>query len=198
MGQTLSTELTSVFLSVIKAIELYYLQEEELRAHNLNHRLREGGNRHRDREYGIKTMEQLSEDDFLRMFRMSKAAFENLLILIDPYLPITNEKMAQISSGSTVNNRTKLACTLRWLAGGSYLDTCFEFGVSKATFYAADGVVWPVMEAIDVVLEIGLPVNDPVELQRISKEFDVYSHSKCFLMRYSMVMYTNFTSTHFL
>ena len=37
---------------------------------------------------------------------------------------------------------TKLACSLRWMAGGSYLDICFEFGVAIGSFYADGGVLW--------------------------------------------------------
>jgi hypothetical protein len=38
--------------------------------------------------------------------------------------------MAQRSLRSTVSKKNKLYCTLRWLAGGSYLDICLACGVS--------------------------------------------------------------------
>ncbi len=38
--------------------------------------------------------------------------------------------------------------SLRWLAGGSYLDLCFAWGVGVATFYADNGVLWPMLQAI--------------------------------------------------
>ena len=40
-----------------------------------------------------------------------------------------------------INIRTKLAITLRWLAGGSYLDICFAFGISQGTFFKNEGVL---------------------------------------------------------
>ena len=97
------------------------------------------------------------------MFRMNRRGFENLLRLISPILHDADEAMATLSSGSKISNRTKLYATLRWLAGGSYLDICFAWGVSYASFFTTDpakGVVWPVIEAIDVAFVIGLPAHD--------------------------------------
>jgi hypothetical protein len=64
-----------------------------------------------------------------------------------------------------------LAVTLRWLAGGSYLDICFAFGVSTGSFYRSDGILWGTFAAIDNNLEIGFPLNDLVKLEQTSEGF---------------------------
>lgn len=49
---------------------------------------------------------------------------------------------------------------MRWLAGGSYLDICIAYGVSQASFFFTSyesGIVWPVIDAINVAFQIGLP-----------------------------------------
>ena len=73
-----------------------------------------------------------------------------------------------------INIRTKLAITLRWLAGGSYLDICFAFGISQGTFFKNEGVLWGTIAAIDKVLQIGFPLNDANRLEEISLGFSNY------------------------
>ena len=41
-------------------------------------------NRHRDRGYALKEVENLSESEFMSMFRMSRNAFNGLLHLVSP------------------------------------------------------------------------------------------------------------------
>jgi len=50
--------------------------------------------------------------------------------------------------------------TLRWLAGGSYLDICFAFGISQGTFLNDKCVLRGTIAAIDKVLQIGFTLND--------------------------------------
>ena len=79
----------------------------------------------------------------------------------------------------TISAETRLAASLRWLAGGSYLDICFAFGISDGTFYKAErGPLWPTLEAIDRELEISFPLNDEAELERISRGFSRFSHNR--------------------
>eukprot|EP01032_Pedospumella_encystans_P019230 gene19230-21868_t len=123
-------------------------------------------------------MDSLSDEEFHRMFRMTRGAFSDLLSMIEPFMPVVDTTMATLSSGSSISNVTKLACTLRWLAGGSYIDICFAWGVSKSTFFAENGVIWPTMEAINECFEIGLPVNDDAELQSMADGYKRYSHGE--------------------
>ena len=115
------------------------------------------------------------------MFKVSRAGFEELLEIISPFMHDTNKVMAMRSSGSVVSKRTKLYATLRWCAGGSYLDICFAWGISKTALFSdvfEKGVVWPVIDAIDEAFVIGLPLDNVVELQRLADEFSILSHDE--------------------
>eukprot|EP01039_Chlorochromonas_danica_P011245 gene11245-12544_t len=138
-------------------------------------------NRHRDRGYALTEVTQLSDNMFSTMFRMDREAFNNLLGLVSPFLPDTDEHMAIVSSGSYITKATKLYATLRYLAGGSYIDICFAWGISKASFFSTDpyrGVLWPTMEALDQTFTIGLPVHDVRALERMASEFEILSHGE--------------------
>ena len=50
-------------------------------------------------------------------------------------------------AGGYVSPEAQLAFTIRWLAGGSYLDIADHYGVSKATFYRL------VYECIDLIID---------------------------------------------
>jgi hypothetical protein len=67
------------------------------------------------------------------------------------------------------------AVTLSWLAGGSYVDLCFVWGIEVSSFYSDRGVIWPSIEALDEVFQMGLPINDPEFSEQLSKGF--YDHS---------------------
>jgi hypothetical protein len=139
------------------------------------------GNRHRNRGYGLQEVDAISDAEFTMMFRMDRAGFSRLYDLIDPFLYDCNEEMARRSSGSIISKTTKLYCTLRWLAGGSSLDICFAWGVSKAAFYMSDskkGFIWPVIEAIDQAFIIGLPLDNVEQLKVMANEFSTYSHGE--------------------
>ena len=84
---------------------------------------------------------------------------------IDPMLK-KNDQKAAASSGSPINTITRLAVTLRWLAGASYIDLCFAWGLSKAVFYSERGVLWPTIEAIDDHLQLGFPIQDEYSLSQ--------------------------------
>jgi hypothetical protein len=79
------------------------------------------------------------------MFRVSHDVFEYLLDKLEPCFS-SNKCKAKHSSGEPIAWKTRLAVTLRWLAGGSYLDLCFAWGLGVSTFYAENGVLWPTMQ----------------------------------------------------
>jgi hypothetical protein len=136
-------------------------------------------NRHRNRGYALNEVSLLSNCDFAKMFRMSRNGFENLLTEISPFMHDTDELKAIASSGSLISKRTKLYVTLRFLAGGSFLDLVFAWGISKSAFFSSEpeyGVVWPTLEAIDRAFKIGLPVNDEAKLQEMADEFSTYTN----------------------
>jgi hypothetical protein len=132
-------------------------------------------NAFRHRGYALEEMDRLEPALFKRMFRVDRASFDEVLERIEPYIKCRNEVKAINSSGAPIVLKTRLAVTLRWLAGGSYLDLCFAWGVGTSTFYHPDGVLWPTLEAIAAAFEIGLPVDDPLKLEELARGFDEHS-----------------------
>lgn len=136
-------------------------------------------NRKRNREFALNEMNAMSDVHFKRMFRMSRATFEALEDkLLDLWGDGVNDVQAIRSSGSQISLRTRLACTLRWLAGGSYIDICFEFGVAPGSFFGEGCVLWGTMDMLDKSFEIGFPFHDEVKLRNIASGFAAYSHNK--------------------
>jgi hypothetical protein len=81
------------------------------------------------------------------------------------------------SSGSYIPAETKLAVTIRWLAGGIHHDICDLFGLSPQNFFHKDGPLWPTIEAINEELVLGFPMDEQ-ELDKISEGFARYSHDR--------------------
>lgn len=132
----------------------------------------------RVRSYGLREMDYESEATFRSMYRMERDSFEHLLRLIQPYIRVdhkfTNKRYGVISA------RTKLACTLRWLAGRQYLDIIRLFGISKTAFFSnkSRGVLWPSIKGLDQVFKIGFPIHDHDELNEIAKGFSEFSRGR--------------------
>lgn len=165
------------FLEIIQAINAYLvLAEESYRsAEQITQRKT---NRHRNRGYAVEEVEQLNDAEFRKMFRMTREGFSSLLGILDAFLYEGDKEMARRSSGSCISKRTKLFCTLRWLAGGSYLDITFAFGVSKTAFFSSDpvsGILWPTIAAINDAFVIGLPVTNVQALRAMSDRFANFS-----------------------
>lgn len=128
---------------------------------------RKARNSHRNRGYAIEEMINLKENHpqlFERMFRLDCASFDELVEILDPVLK-KNEDFAIRSSGSPIRTETRLAVTLRWLSGGSYIDICFAWGISKSSFYSDHGVLWPTISALDQVLKLGVPLENTEALE---------------------------------
>jgi DDE superfamily endonuclease len=133
-------------------------------------------NRKRPRGWALLEMNHMSDALFQRMFRMDREGFNSLLRRIRGRMRNRNELQAIRSSGSWVTKKTRLACTLRWLAGGSYVDICFAFAVGNSTFYKADGILWPTVDALLTELDMTFPINSRPTLERLGDEFGAYSH----------------------
>ncbi len=103
------------------------------------------------------------------------ATFDELLELVAPLIDHHDAQKAVNSSRTPIHPKTKLDMMLRWLAGGSYVDLGFAWGIGGILFYSDRGVIWPTIEALDEVFQMGLPINDPVRLEQLSKGF--YDHS---------------------
>lgn len=131
-------------------------------------------NRHRNRGYAIQEMDNLPDELVRRMFRVDRATFALLEAEIESFIQ-RDEVKAKASSGSAITTRTRLAVTLRWLAGGHYIDLCFAWGISKSAFYSDRGVLWPTIDALDNAFELGLDLNDNELLHNLSSGFKAHS-----------------------
>ena len=80
-------------------------------------------------------MEYLDESQFQRMFRLTRFAFDGLLEKNSPSIKKENGLLHNHDPSVVISPRTRLACALRWLAGGSYIDICFAFGIPDGTFF---------------------------------------------------------------
>lgn len=103
---------------------------------------------------------------------MSKASFDRLLSFLYHDL-LVNEQMARIRGGTIVPELC-LFCTIRWLAGGSYLDIIDIAGISKPSFYR---VIWKTIVAIVKCPDLAFkfPQSDR-EVQRAIAGFTEISH----------------------
>ena len=73
-------------------------------------------------------MRELNDQDFQRMFRVTREGFQTLCDGVALGLSI-DVVQARRSSGSHISITARVAATLRWLGGGSYLDICAIFGI---------------------------------------------------------------------
>jgi hypothetical protein len=90
----------------------------------------------------------------------------------------SNVVKAKNSSGSEIPTATKVAITLRWLAGGSYIDICFAFGIAPGTFYHDNGVLWGTMKIIDTLFNIHFPFTDHHQLRQMANGFSSFSYNR--------------------
>ena len=135
-------------------------------------------NKRRNREFALHAIEHMPDEEFKRMFRMSRFTFETLIAKLMDRWDEVDVTQAARSSGSHICLRTRLACTLRWMAGGSYLDICFEFGISRGAFFCNNGVLWGTMEMLNETFDLGFPFSDDNKLREMATQFAKFSHNK--------------------
>ena len=126
------------------------------------------GNFHRDRKAVIQKIQQLSDEEFKKQYRLDRLTFDWLLALIEPRIKSDAIK-AICSSGQPVQPIVKLAAALRYLAGGIYLDIAFGYSI----FYKnVMHFVWQVLTAIDDTLDnINFPIEDEERLRDLERGF---------------------------
>jgi hypothetical protein len=94
---------------------------------------------------------------------------------LESFFPL-NVTKAINSSCAVVPLKTRLAVTLRWLAGGSYLDLCFAWGLGVLTFNDSDhGFLWQTLQALDEIFQMGFPLHDENKLEELSLGFSNHS-----------------------
>ena len=88
------------------------------------------------------------------MFRLSRKTFYHLLEQIRFEIePILRGKRSAINhSKSYITGEIRLAVTLRWLAGDMHYDLCALYGVSVENFFQVNGVLWPQLKQLIVIL----------------------------------------------
>lgn len=105
--------------------------------------------------------DSLTDREFKRTYRISKETFDKVLAAIrDQLQPKSPEKARQDLHGA-VQPELLLSMTLRFLAGGSYLDIYQMHGVGASTMYHAIPVV---CHAIIKAFPLHFPIGDEAAL----------------------------------
>jgi hypothetical protein len=137
-------------------------------------RKKKNANRKRDRSFGLHHLQELNNREFRVMYRMTRPSFYKLFSLIEGDLTV-NEAQAKRSSGSAIPAISKLAATIRWLAGGSYLDIASLFGLDKINFFNQKyGPLWKTVKTLDSRLQLGLDLSKD-NLEKTAAEFSKFS-----------------------
>lgn len=126
-------------------------------------------NRKRNRDYGLELMSNMTDVEFQSNFRLSRIAFADLLGMVSPYLESSKKNKDRILPV------TKLAATLRWLGGGSYLDISNTYGLDHTNFFNDFYILWPTIDAIEKCLPIGFNLNIDM-LRETAAGFSKYSY----------------------
>ena len=75
--------------------------------------------------------------------------FARLAAIAPPADQLERSRRAGASRGGFIEYEIRLAITLRYLAGGSYLDLIYLYGVSATFFYFA---VWDTLKRLNRIL----------------------------------------------
>ena len=113
------------------------------------------------------------------MYRMNEEDFAKLIQLLGPSLDVDDRvgslrSVTGVTAGSLVPE-LRLHCLIRWLSGGSYIDSCSQVEIHQSTFYA---IIWETVEKIrlcpDLALKFPTSISEAREIadgfQSISTE----------------------------
>jgi len=114
------------------------------------------------------------EKDFRRYLRVSSQLFDELVDGISPdeATLARSRRAAQNAAGRKgsadgrggfIEYPIRLAITLRYMAGASYLDLCYLFGVKRSTFY---NIIWDTLTRLDKFMPDFTLENDVNSQQR--------------------------------
>lgn len=149
----------------VQGAALYFWEEHLVRSQNK--RDQRTANFFRQRLHWPTHRAQLSSSEFQRYYRLDKETFDVLLERLRPLLAV-DEAMAMRGSSGPVSPELQLSMTLRFLAGGSYLDLILLHGVHRSTFFKA---VWRVIDAINDTHNLLFPLSDSEQLVDIADAF---------------------------
>jgi hypothetical protein len=110
------------------------------------------------------------EGSFSRFYRMSYTSFWKLLSMLRPSLFVNSSQSQCRTSGlEPIYAEIILHCTLRYLAGGSYLDIMCNAGISQTAFYSC---VYRGIDAINGSPELMLQLpRSLAQLSLLASEF---------------------------
>jgi hypothetical protein len=113
--------------------------------------------------------------DFRRSIRMKLESFNRLLAIIHD--DITVDELQASRKGTPILPELCLYCTIRYLAGASYLDIRFFTGISVASIFR---VIWKTIKALvaSESLKIQFPAS-PEELKNAAAGFENVSTGGC-------------------
>lgn len=134
-------------------------------------------NKHRNRQEALARLQDYSDSEFRRRYRMSRERFNRIAEIIRPQVePMTAVAIARAiaSSGSVVKAELRLGGALRVLSGGSYLDAADLHAVHDKSFNQT--TLWPVCRAIASskhpdLDNIHFPFDDEMQLRRHEATF---------------------------
>ena len=130
---------------------------------------------------------QLGPINFRRAFRMTYDSFWRLYFILSPYIDAATEKgnRFQLKGGrgdryapppvpnGPISASSRLACTIRYFAGGSPYDIMLAFGTSYSEVLKS---VWTIVEAINNCPQFAISYPASIEEQRkIAAEFQAKS-----------------------
>ena len=115
---------------------------------------------------------------FQRFYRLRKETFARLVELLGPAIQRDEHRAKCSTAAGAISPELHVAVTLRWLAGGSYLDIANGHGVCIGAFW---GALHRTLDAIDACpeLEMRFPVSEE-ELAAAAKKFEAKSEQQSF------------------
>ena len=118
-----------------------------------------------------KRVQSLTDAKFLRRYRIDLQGFNAVLAKIKPHMPAVVPNVL-----NQLPHELMLSMTLRWCAGGSYLDLCDMHGCGEAAFYTS---LWTTLEAVCLSYELQLEteinavgVGIPSQLTNMASRFE--------------------------
>ena len=89
--------------------------------------------------------------------------------MLSPHLKVTDEEKARMAKwGELISEEAKLACALRFLAGGDVKDLQLIYHMCPSQVYK---YVWLVVDAVNEVIKIEFPLKDVSKLCVLEAEF---------------------------
>lgn len=155
MSHVCSSERTSrnrriaIILSMNMLLLSYAQHEEGKKSHNT--RGKQNPKIHRQRRSVVDVYKILGDNYFRRAYRMTYDVFSCLVWKLQPVLDQVNYQYCLVNGAVTPSVR--VACAIRYLAGGSVYDVAPLFGLSVAAVYK---YVWEVIDAINSLAELAI------------------------------------------